>query len=556
MADFLDYLQPLGIDILTLIVQIVVFLAIIFIIRCVVLNTLERLSQWFHPRSEFNPLGITKVVFQKGLSIIVFVGIGFVFIVNVYLLYTGESVFLYMKELVSGVPRDQWQSFGIGIIKSILLLLLTALIVASLRPWSRRLGDRLKSWQENEANADSIKKFLWATELSLETGLWLLALVLCLEFLFLPEAVISYFYFALECYLLVCFGAICVYGIFALIDTLDVSADDFILDHPKSLFRFYPRFRYLIGLTKRCFEYAVYVAIAGLICVQLPWVKPLAIYAVTINQIIAIILATGISIELANITIEGFLLRARNLDPFQRRRRLTFVPLIQNTVRYLIYFGSGVAVLHIFNIDPTPVLAGAGIVGLAVGLGAQNLINDLVNGFTILLQNYYLVGDFVETDTAAGVVEAMDLRVTRFRSPEGRLHIVRNGDIKTIVNYSKEYVYAVVHVGVDYDSNLDHVYGVLEDVGKQVKELHPDVLEPTCIDGLDNFSESELTIRTSTKVKPGKHLPVQRLVRKLIKEAFDRENVEIPFARRVLILKNQTTEDQANIKKLTDELED
>ena len=100
-----------------------------------------------------------------------------------------------------------------------------------------------------------------------------------------------------------------------------------------------------------------------------------------------------------------------------------------------------------------------------------------------------------------------------------------------------------------------HVYRVLEDVGKQIKELHPDVLEPTRIDGLDNFSESELTIRTSTKVKPGKHLPVQRLVRKLIKEAFDRENVEIPFARRVLILKNQTTDEQPNIKDLTDEFE-
>ncbi|AFY36685.1 MscS Mechanosensitive ion channel [[Leptolyngbya] sp. PCC 7376] len=554
MTDLLIQFRPVGIDILTVMAQIVIFLIVIFIVRYLAFNTIERLSQWF-PDTPLNPLGVTKVVFRKGLNIIVFVGLGFIVSVNSYLFYTSESILAYMQGLVFGVPRGQWQSFGIGIFKSLLLLLLTALIIASLRPWSERLGNRLKTSQQNEANEQSLNKLLWAVELSLETGLWLLALVICLEFVFLPDKAIAYFYVALECYLLTCLGVICVYGIFTLIDTLNALADPYIAEHPNSLLRFYPRFRYLIRLTKRCLEYGVFIAIGGLIFTQLPWFKPLAIYSVTINQLIAIILGTGICVELANISIEEFLLRHDNLDFSQRRRRLTFIPPLQNIVRYLIYFGSGVAILSVLKVDPTPVLAGAGIVGLALSLGTQNLINDLVNGFTILLQNYYLIGDFVETDNATGVVEAMDLRVTRFRSPDGRLHIVRNGDIKTIVNYSKEYVYAVVLVGVDYDSDLDHVYGVLTEVGKQVKELHSDVLEPTRIDGLDNFSESELTIRTSTKVKPGRHLPVQRLVRKLIKEAFDRENVEIPFARRVLILKNDTSENVEKIKDVTDKLE-
>jgi small conductance mechanosensitive channel len=289
----------------------------------------------------------------------------------------------------------------------------------------------------------------------------------------------------------------------------------------------------------------IYVWIAVVIIDHIPLIQAIAPYSLTINQIIITILGTAICIEISNIVIESLLLRNQNLDPFELRRRITFVPLLQNSVRYGIYFGTGIAILYIINIDPTPILAGAGIVGLAVGLGAQNLINDLVNGFTILLQNYYLVGDFVETDNAIGIVEAMDLRVTRIRSTSGRLHIIRNGDIKTIINYSKDYVYAVVHVGVDYDSNLDHVYAVLNAVGQEIKNIHPDVLEPTRIDGLDNFAESELTIRTSTKVKPGKHLPVERLLRKLIKEAFDREQVEIPFARRVLIFKNGEGEEIA-----------
>ncbi len=161
--------------------------------------------------------------------------------------------------------------------------------------------------------------------------------------------------------------------------------------------------------------------------------------------------------------------------------------------------------LKTINIDPTPILAGAGIIGLAVGLGTQNLVNDLVSGFFILFDNYYLVGDEVEIDDIEGEVEAIDLRTTRIRHDDGQLCILRNGEINNVINYSKEYVYAVVEVGVAYDSNLDRVYQVIQAIGKQLKEKYSEVLEPTHVDGLESFREYDLLIRTITKVKPGTH---------------------------------------------------
>lgn len=543
-------MNPLVLDLGVAIAEVLLFIIAISTIQFLVSITLKKLSDWFQSDAEVNPLFIAEQIFNKCVATIRLTGVILIFVFNGYLFYQGQSIHLYVGDLVSGVPQEQWQRLALGLLKSVLLLTLVTLVIASSRPWLRKTGDRCKAWKGITINDRSIEKLFWTIELGLGTALWISALIICLNFLFIPAEITQYFYIAVRCYLILCFGVIFVRATFALIDTLDALANPFIRDHPRSLLRFYPRFRYLLALVKRCLEYSVYAAIAGLILSQIPLIRNIAKYTFYANQIIGIIVFAAISIELANVVVESLLLRSRNLNPFQRRRRLTFIPLIQNTIRYCIYFGAGVAILSVFSIDPTPILAGAGILGLAVGLGAQNLINDLMNGFTILLQNYYLVGDFIETETATGIVEEMDLRVTRIRSPGGMLHIVRNGDIKTIVNYSKDYVYAVVFVGVDYESNLDHVYRVIEDVGKQVQELHPDVLEPTRVDGLDNFGESELTIRTSTKVKPGKHLPVQRLVRKLMKEAFDREHVEIPFARRVLIFKNGDEEQQQAVRQM------
>src|SRR5207342_3255972 len=128
------------------------------------------------------------------------------------------------------------------------------------------------------------------------------------------------------------------------------------------------------------------------------------------------------------------------------QKERTLVPLLHSTCQYVLYFGAGVAMLRALDVDTTPILAGAGILGLGVGLGAQSLVTDVVSGFFILFETQYLVGDYVQVGDAAGIVEEVSLRVTKIRDGKGKLYIIPNGQIKGVVSYSKGYVNAVVEV--------------------------------------------------------------------------------------------------------------
>ena len=292
---------------------------------------------------------------------------------------------------------------------------------------------------------------------------------------------------------------------------------------------FYDKFQDIIPFLKRCLEYIIYVSIATFVVRQINFVADLAIWGPTIIKLISIILLSRILISIAYLLVEQLLLKARKLTESQTKRALTVVPLMQNIAKYLIYFGAGILMLETININPAPILAGAGIVGIGLSLGSQNLINDIVSGFFILFENYYLVGDYVETDQASGYVEAIELKTTRIRHDDGQVYYLRNGEINLVTNYSREFVYAVVDIGVDYNTNLSLVNEVIEMVGHQLKAENDNVLEPTQVQGVEEFGEIRLSIHTKTKVKPGKHLQVQRTLRKMLKETFDREGIYIPL---------------------------
>jgi len=129
----------------------------------------------------------------------------------------------------------------------------------------------------------------------------------------------------------------------------------------------------------------------------------------------------------------------------------------------------------------------------------------------------------IEGGGAKGAVEAIDFRTTRIRDADGRLHIVRNGDMKQVVNYSKDYAIAVVPVDVNYEADLQKVFATLKEAGQRLQAENRDVLEPTEIDGITAFGATSLTVRTSTRARPGRHEAVANQLRLAIKEAFDQE---------------------------------
>jgi small conductance mechanosensitive channel len=411
-------------------------------------------------------------------------------------------------------------------LKSISLLLLVKLGL----PYLLKLLDQGSRLAQNSdhitANDESVQVFFNTLKKVLSNGVWLLAVIFCSQFLQAPAVVTKYLQIVLKAYLALSLGRLIIKMLSVLIDTLDAlslqySSGDNILRH-------YERFRHLVPALKKALEYILYVAIATLIIQGIDSIAWITAYADEIIQIIGLYFLCGVLIEVANIVLEDLVLKTDHLTDLQRQRRLTIIPLFKSLLKYLTYFTGGILVLNLVGINPAPILAGAGIVGLAVGFGAQNLINDIVCGFFILFENYYLVGDYIEAGRGEdriveGDVEAIELRTTHIRHPDGQLQIIRNGEIGSIVNYSKQYAYATVDVPVPPHLTRNQAYRVIDEVGQRLNHDCSDVMEPTLVEGLENFDASNLVVRTKTRVKPGKHLYVQRLLRSELQQAFESE---------------------------------
>ena len=186
-----------------------------------------------------------------------------------------------------------------------------------------------------------------------------------------------------------------------------------------------------------------------------------------------------------------------------------------------------------------PLLAGVGVIGLAVGFGAQNLVRDVVSGFFVLLEDQYGVGDIIDVNQGvSGKVEQLTLRVTGLRAIDGTMHFIANGEITIVSNRSKDWARAVIDVGVAYKEEPDHVREVLENVAIEAKEdatvgrniyAVPEVL------GVELLGEYEVIWRMLADTKPGKQWEVARDLRERVKVAFDATGIEIPFPHRVMV---------------------
>lgn len=449
---------------------------------------------------------------------------------NGFLLYRGENLQQYTLLLIERIPSEFWITLGIGSAQSISILILAAIALKFVRYWLKVVKVRAKNIEQSTADDQSIDTFFINFNNIVTTGVWVWAVIWCGNFLKVPVVVLEYLYILLRIYLIVAVGLVIPKAVTAIIDSLDALSIRY--SSPDNLLRFYDRLQHLVPFLKRCLEFIIYVCVATLTIQQVQFIADIAVFGPRIVKIVGIIFISRILFEVVYLLVEEVLFKDGNLSEIETSRRLTLVPLIRSFLQYLVYFGATVSILSTLDINPAPILAGAGIVGIAVGFGAQTLINDIVCGFFILFENYYLVSDYIQAGKAEdkvveGIVEAIELRTTRIRHPNGQLQIIRNGDIGSITNYSKQYIYAVVEVSVPYDANLAHVYKVIEQVGEQLKSNDPDVLEPTLVDGVESLGESNLLLRTLTKVKPGKHLQIQRVLRKIFTNTLVQEGVVI-----------------------------
>ena len=194
-------------------------------------------------------------------------------------------------------------------------------------------------------------------------------------------------------------------------------------------------------------------------------------------------------------------------------------------------------VLEELGMDLAPLLATAGIAGLAIGFGAQTLVQDIIGGIFILLEDQYAIGDVIQTAGVDGVVERVNLRTTVLRDVYGVVHVVPNGEIRVLSNKTKGWSRAVLDIGVGYGEDPDRVIGILEDEARQVAEdpvFGALLLETPTVPGVESFGDSAVTIRMMARTRPLKQWDVARELRRRIKKRFDREGIEIPFPQRTV----------------------
>ena len=231
--------------------------------------------------------------------------------------------------------------------------------------------------------------------------------------------------------------------------------------------------------------------------------------------------------------LESVLLRPHEGAPGDGlKRRQALANVVRYAAKALVVVVVLSAVLNQFGIDLGPLLGTAGIAGLVIGFGAQNLLRDFFAGIFVLLESQYGVGDFVAIGGVSGTVERITLRMTQLRDGHGNVHIVPNGEIKVVTNKTRLWGNAVLDVGVGYGEDIDRVMTVMAEVGDELtrdEAWTAALLEPLRVAGVQDLADSAVVIRMSVKTTPEERWSVLRELRRRVKNRFDAEGIEIPF---------------------------
>lgn len=252
-------------------------------------------------------------------------------------------------------------------------------------------------------------------------------------------------------------------------------------------------------------------------------------------RIIGIIAGAYVIMKIVNLAVVQMerLVESKGLTMSEAQKRARTLGKIINSAAIVIVVSVSIMmILSEFGMNIAPIITGAGIVGLAVGFGAQNLVRDVISGFFLILEDQIRVGDVARINGIGGTVENIRLRTTILRDVEGTVHIFPNGEIKQVANLTKEFSYYLIDLGVAYKENVDQVMDLLKQIGEDLqKDLHyaPLILAPLEIMGVDDFADSHITIKLRIKTLPLKQWEVGRELRRRIKNTFDDKKIELPF---------------------------
>lgn len=261
-----------------------------------------------------------------------------------------------------------------------------------------------------------------------------------------------------------------------------------------------------------------------------------------IGKVIKIVIIIGliyIAIKVFNKIIDKSLERRKKTKfGIDEKKANTLAGILKNIIKYVFYFLGAIAILDLFGIETSSLIATAGIGGLAIGFGAQSLVKDVITGFFILFEEQFNVGDYIQVGEYEGIVEEMGVRVTKIRDFSGELHIIPNSSIVVVTNKTKGAMRALVEINIPYNEDINRVIEILEEVCKKIKESSESIVEGPNVLGISDLGEYNTKITIVAKTKPMTQWSVEREIRKKIKDAFEKENIQRPFPK-IIVMKNE-----------------
>ncbi|MBD3109335.1 mechanosensitive ion channel family protein [Bacillus sp. AGMB 02131] len=252
-------------------------------------------------------------------------------------------------------------------------------------------------------------------------------------------------------------------------------------------------------------------------------------------QVTLIVIISGLIVKIVKKAIaKVFMLRAKSRLRTSERRDETMKRLLQNIAAYIIYFIAILMALDTVDINVKGLLAGAGIVGLAVGFGAQSLVKDVITGFFIIFEDQFAVGDFVRIGQLEGTVEEIGLRTTKIKNVTGELNIIPNGNILEVTNFSIHNSVAVVDFGISYEGDVERAERIITQLLESMPERYEDLVRTPELLGIQSFGASEIVLRITAETLPMRHFYIARQIRKELKETLDANGIEIPYPHMVM----------------------
>jgi len=259
---------------------------------------------------------------------------------------------------------------------------------------------------------------------------------------------------------------------------------------------------------------------------------------IVILKVFFIMILAGIVVKVGKIVISKvFEVRMKAPLRYTERRQNTLLKLLQNGLAYVVYFAAILAVLSALTINVTGLLAGAGVLGLAIGFGAQNLVRDVITGFFIIFEDQFSVGDYVRIGAAEGTVEEIGLRTTKLKGLNGEIHIFPNGTIVEVVNYSLNNSIAIVDVSVAYEVDIPKAEELIREFLLGLPEKYEQLVKLPELLGVQNLAASEVVMRITAETMPMQHFAVARIIRRDLKIFMDEHGIEIPYPKMVMYQK-------------------